>query len=138
MSDTNILDAFAAALADMANLKPDAQSNRGGYVSLSALIAACRPILAKHGLSMTQDMRTTNGEVQVQTSVVGHGSKVSTGWYGLEPKGPGGQELLGAQKFVCRGQLQAFLGITGGDDDAVVPRGQVADLGAACQGQCKH
>ena len=33
--------------------------------------------------------------------------------------------------FMRRFSMQAFLGITGGDDDAVVSRGQVAELGAA-------
>lgn len=123
--------AFAAALADMTNLKPDAKSNRGGYVSLSALLEACRPILAKHGLAVFQQTRSHDGELQVQTVVVGAGGMYHSGWLGIAPKDRGGQEAGAALTFMRRFSLQAFLAITGGDDDAVVPRGQVAELGAA-------
>ena len=114
--------AFAAALGTMSNLKPDAKSNRGGYVSLSALLEASRPILAAHGLGVWQDTRTI---------LVGDGAHISSEWLGMVPAERGGQAVGAALTFLRRFSLQAMLGITGGDDDAVVPRGQVAELGAA-------
>ena len=129
--------AFAAALGDMSNLKPDAKSNRGGYVSLSALLEAARPILAAHGLGVWQDTRTIDGEIQVRTIIVGDGAHISSEWLGMVPAERGipgvvdGQAVGAALTFLRRFSLQAMLGITGGDDDAVVPRGQVAELGAA-------
>jgi len=123
--------AFAAALGTMSNLKPDAKSNRGGYVSLSALLEASRPILAAHGLGVWQDTRTIDGEIQVRTIIVGDGAHISSEWLGMVPAERGGQAVGAALTFLRRFSLQAMLGITGGDDDAVVPRGQVAELGAA-------
>ena len=129
--DAPLSGQVAKALADLHNLRPDARSNRGGYVSLSALLDAARPVLAKHGLAVFQDARTVNGVIEVRTVLVGAGGTLSSDWLGMPPMERGGQAVGSALTFLRRFSLQSFLGITGGDDDAVVPRGQVAMLGAA-------
>lgn len=128
---SELTNAFTKALAGMHNLTPDGKSNRGAYVTLSALLEAVRPIMAKEGLAVSQDCKTEDGQVWVRTIVSGHGYSMHGEWLGMKPAGATGQELGAAIAFLRRFSLQTLLCITGGDDDSVVDRGQVAQLGAA-------
>ena len=122
-----------AALAAMSNPTPEGKSNRGAYVTLDQLTDHGRALLQAHRLAVTVGVWTEDGTVRASVTFL-HPDGAYTPeprGFGVPAKGPSGQEYHAALTFARRGALLSALNITGGNDDAVVPRGQVAELGAA-------
>ncbi len=124
---------LADALNDARNLVGEGKSNRGSYVSLDQLLDECRRVMGAHGYAVVQSASSDDGIVAVTSMVVdGEDRKVfESGRYGVPVQDRNGQAYGAALTFARRGSLMSLLGITGGSEDAVVPRGQVAALGAA-------
>ena len=88
------------------------------WADLGAIRAAINPVLAAHGLAVSQDVKTENGCVSIQTTVMHtSGQEKVSEWFTLQcstdPKQIGGNVTYG-----CRYQLIAFLCIpVQGEDD---------------------
>lgn len=93
------------------------------YVELDGLMAAVRPIAAKHGLSILQDITTEltdNGKMKVWChTVLLHSSGEwveSSGQFNIA-KGTDPQSCGSSQTYIRRYDLSAFLGIAWDKDD---------------------
>ena len=124
---------LADALNDARNLVAEGKSNRGGYVTLDQLLDECRRVMAAHGYAVVQSASSDDGVVAVTSMVVDSEDRkvFESGRYGVPVQDRNGQAYGAALTFARRGSLMSLLGITGGSEDSVVPRGQVASLGAA-------
>ena len=124
---------LADALNAARNLVGEGKSNRGGYVTLDQMLDECRRVMSEHGYGLTQSAETVDGSVGVRTVIVNEHDVVvfESGCYSVPAEERRGQAFGAALTFARRGSLATTLGITGGSDDAVVPAGAVAALGAA-------
>ena len=116
MTMSEVVQALAAALPQIANPSKDGKSHHGRYSTLPALLDHVKPVLAEHGLAVTQDI-TSDG---IYTTVI-HTSGELYRWgpYPVEPaKGP--QAQGSAETYGRRYALQAALGVSGADDDGNV------------------
>ena len=121
------------ALNDARNLVAEGKSNRGGYVTLDQLLDESRRVMGAHGYAVIQSASSDDGIVAVTSMVVDSEDRkvFESGRYGVPVQDRNGQAYGAALTFARRGSLMSLLGITGGTEDAVVPRGKVAELGAA-------
>ena len=124
---------LADVLNDARNLVAEGKSNRGGYVTLDQMLDECRRVMSGHGYGLTQLAETVDGGVGVRTVIVNPDDLIvlESVCFVVPAADRNGQAFGAALTFARRGSLASVLGITGGSDDAVVPAGQVARLGAA-------
>lgn len=118
----DIAAALAKAQLDMQNPKFDAQNPhfRNRYASLAAVRDAVVPVLAKHGISLTQDLRTSSGEISCVT-VLTHssGQQMLFGPLNLPVSKQDAQGYGSAATYARRYALMAVAGVVGdADDDA--------------------
>lgn len=115
-----IAKALAAAQAEMTNPTFDARnphfSNR--FASLAAVRNATVPILAKHGISMNQDLKTTDKGISC-TTILTHssGQYMYFGPLVMPASKPDAQGLGSAATYARRYSLMAVCGVVGDDDD---------------------
>ena len=74
MTETTLIQALAAAQAEMQNAAFDSKSNfskngKNNYASLTAMREATVPILAKHGITVTQGVRYTENGMVMRTTL---------------------------------------------------------------------
>jgi len=114
--------ALVAALADLTNPPKNAKANLGHgkpyqYADLAAILNHVRPVLAKHGLAVTQDVALDDGRLGI-TTTVHHLSGEALRFGPLAgPSGGKWQDLGSAITYARRYALCAALGIAGDDDD---------------------
>lgn len=90
---------------------------RSKFAPLCEILTVVRPLLAKHGLVMTQATDVTeHGPVLVTTIHASDGTHI-TGRYPLEPSKKDPQGYAAAVTYARRYALTAMLGIAGDDDD---------------------
>ena len=112
---------LAAALAEMqsptANKVNPAFKSR--YATLDHILDTVRPILAKHGLALTQAVYSTEGRVGVKTSIVHPEGFIELGEITVATKpDTTAQQVGGILTYLRRQSIQAALGIaTDLDDD---------------------
>lgn len=112
---------LAAALAEMssptANKVNPAFKSR--YATLDHILDTVRPILAKHGLALTQAVYSTEGRVGVKTSIVHPEGLIELGEITVATKpDTTAQQVGGILTYLRRQSIQAALGIaTDLDDD---------------------
>lgn len=112
---------LAAALAEMesptANKVNPAYKSR--YATLDHILDTVRPILAKHGLALTQAVYSTEGRVGVKTSIVHPEGLLELGEITVATKpDTTAQQVGGILTYLRRQSIQAALGIaTDLDDD---------------------
>lgn len=89
------------------------------YAPLPDILNLVRPILAKHGLSVTQeDVTDENGGVGVATTLLHNsGQYIEYAPFFLHPKNLDPQTAGGAITYARRYALNAVLGISGEEDD---------------------
>lgn len=124
-----IASALAKAQLDMTNPRFDTQNPffKNRYASLAAVRDAVVPALAKHGLCLTQDLRTSEGAVSC-TTILTHasGQQMSFGPYTLPVSKQDAQGYGSASTYARRYHLMAVCGVVGDADDdaeAAVNRG---------------
>ena len=113
--------ALAKAHTELTNPKKDSKAELGQYsykyASLGAILDHVRPVLAKHGLSIAQNVEIQEGRVEVTTLL----THASGGWLSFGPiAGPTGntwQTLGSGITYGRRYALTAALGIAAEDDD---------------------
>jgi len=113
--------AFAAALAEMTSPKANKVNPafKSKYATLDAILDHVRPILAKHGLALTQSVHSEEGRVGVQTRIVGTEGFLDLGSITVATKPETtAQQVGGILTYLRRQSIQASLGIaTDLDDD---------------------
>lgn len=113
--------AFALALAEMTSPKANKMNPafKSKYATLDAILDHVRPILAKHGLALTQSVHSEEGRVGVCTRVVGPDGFLDLGSITVATKPETtAQQVGGILTYLRRQSIQASLGIaTDLDDD---------------------
>ncbi len=125
-----LLGALAKAQQEFEVVRHDEENPyyKSGYASLGAVIASCRPILQKYGLTVIQPSYGVNGEAGVET-IIFHAESgewlSSTVMVALPPntKKPG-EEAGKAITYLRRYSLQSLLGVYSGDDDDLQSSGK--------------
>lgn len=113
--------ALVAAQADLTNPVKNASANTGtfaySYADLPTILDHVRPVLAKHGLAITQNVAMTEGRMEVFTTLHHESGEFLT--FGPIAGSSGGnwQALGSAVTYARRYSLTAALGIAGDDDD---------------------
>ncbi len=118
-----LLGALAKAQQEFEVVRHDEENPyyKSRYASLGAVIASCRPILQKYGLTVIQPSHGVNGEAGIET-IIFHAESgewlSSVAMVALPPntKKPG-EEAGKAITYLRRYSLQSLLGVYSGDDD---------------------
>ena len=115
----DVYAALAAVNQEVVNPHKDGRGNYGTYLTLDTLLDYVRPIYAKHGLSVLQDVTTDpdTDALSVRTIIAHTSGECVTFGPVTGPAGPSWQALGGAVSYARRYALLAALGVAGGDDD---------------------
>lgn len=125
--------ALVAAMADMSGIGRDKTAKvemKGGgsysykYTDLATVFDHVRPILAKHGLGIVQDVQGLQGGMIGVSTILVHGASGERMIFGPLPMPSGGtpQALGSAITYARRYALLAALGIATEDDDGQTAR----------------
>lgn len=115
-----IAKALAAAQCEMTNPVFDSANPhfRNRFASLAAVRNAVVPVLAKHGISMTQDLQTVEKGVACITILTHEsGQRMTFGPLVMPATKPDAQGLGSAATYARRYALMAVCGVVGDDDD---------------------
>ena len=113
--------ALVAALGELSEV-PKGQTATAGtysysYADLGSVLSYVRPILAKHGLAVTQPVTALDGDVVVETVIL-HTSGESLAFGKLSmPRGQTPQQTGSAITYARRYSLLSTLGLATADDD---------------------
>jgi hypothetical protein len=124
--------AVVEALSELTEIVADETADTGQYkyryATLGRIMGVVRPVLARHGLVVTQQLAGDQGTVAVQT-VLEHasGAQHASGWLVVAAP-PSAQQLGSWVSYLRRYQLVALLGLAIEDDD-----GRSAGAPAAAQ-----
>ena len=113
--------ALVAAQADLRNPAKDRTANTGTYsykyADLASILDLVRPILAEHGLAITQDVRMEDGRLLIHSRLI-HSSGECLDFGPLAGSvGTSWQQTGGGITYARRYALQAILGIAADEDD---------------------
>ena len=110
--------AIVAAYAELGHVTKDARGNYGTHATISGVLDAAKPILAKHGLAVMQTFGMFEpGFVSVETTLV-HTSGEALNGGGLRMPAPNDpQKVGGAISYARRYALMTVLGLAAEDDD---------------------
>lgn len=116
----NLIQALVSARAEMTAPKKTSSNPafRSKFADLAAILEAVEPALTKHGLAVTQSMRTAPEGVMLLDTTLWHTSGESlTSTAELHPEKATLQGLGSAITYLRRYQLQALLCLAAEDDD---------------------
>jgi len=120
MSD-DLVSALAAAQAEFQPIvkshKADAGKYTYTYANLADTLAAVVPALNKHGIVLLQPMLWTEGGVELQTVLLGHGGRLTSS-LPLNLDNLPAQEAGKLISYMRRYLVTSFLGLAADDDDA--------------------
>lgn len=115
-----IAKALAAAQSEMTNPGFDSQNPhfRSKFASLASVRNAVVPVLAKHGICMTQDLASAEGGIAC-TTILTHesGQRMVFGPLFMPATKPDAQGMGSAATYARRYALMAVAGVVGDDDD---------------------
>ena len=119
-SRSKVCAALVAAQADLRNPAKDKTANTGTYsykyADLASILDLVRPILAKHGLAITQDVVMQDGRLLIYTRLI-HASGECLDFGPLAGQvGTSWQQTGGGITYARRYALQAVLGLQSEDD----------------------
>lgn len=111
--------AMAKAQAELKNPSLDSVNPhfRNSYASLAGILASVRPVLAKHGLCLTQHLAGTGEGISCTTIVVHASGQFLESTLTLPATKRDPQGLGSVSTYARRYAVQAVLGISGDDDD---------------------
>lgn len=128
-----IAKALAAAQAKMQNPRFDSQNPhfRSKFASLAAVRDAVIPVMAEHGISVTQELTSTESGAIACTTILMHesGQWLAYGPLAMRPVKDDPQGRGSASTYAKRYSLQAVAGVVGDEDDdgeAAQSRGKVS------------
>ena len=112
-------EALVAAIGELSNVAKTAANPffKSKYAPLDAIIDATRPILAKHGLAVTQQPIFMEGTAGVETTILHKGGHSTTSTLLLPLKDQSPQGAGSAITYARRYALAAVLGVASEDDD---------------------
>ena len=118
---SKVCAALVAAQADLRNPPKDKTANTGTYsykyADLASILDLVRPILAKHGLAITQDVQMEDGRLLIHSRLI-HSSGECLDFGPLAGSvGSSWQQTGGGITYARRYALQAILGIAADEDD---------------------
>lgn len=111
---------LAAALAEMHSPKADKVNPafKSKYASLDGILDTVRPVLAKHGLGLTQAIVASEGRVGVRTSIVHPEGILDMGEVSVAVKPDTTAQQIGSSiTYLRRQSIQAAMGIATDTDD---------------------
>ncbi len=111
--------ALCKAQGEMKNAPKDAVNPffKSHYADLASCWDALRPVLSKHGLSVTQYTLAKAEGTELVTLLLHTSGEWVRGTYPINPKDPSPQALGSALTFGKRYALQAITGLASEDDD---------------------
>ena len=120
---SKVLAKFAAAAAEIGNMKPNDSGNYGKFVNLAAILDTATPVLVAHGVNVVQVCgRDDEGRVTVTTLAVdletGDTAEVGT-FAGAAPDPQKAGAVISYGRRYC---LATALGIAGDDDLDKAPK----------------
>ena len=108
------------ALAEFENVKANKinPAFKARYVSLDALLEACKPILHKHNLALIQTLVSDEGKVGIETSFLhASGQSFAFGKLMVKAENLTAQQVGGALTYIRRQSIQTACGISVDLDD---------------------
>jgi hypothetical protein len=136
------------ALAEFENVKANKinPAFKARYVSLDALLEACKPVLHKHNLALIQTLVSDEGKVGIETSFLhSSGQSFSFGKLMVKAENLTAQQVGGALTYIRRQSIQTACGISVDlDDDGhrastpVAPQAAVVQSAVAPQAPLKQ
>ena len=120
MSTPTAYGRLAAALAEMTSPKADKvnPAYKSKYASLDGILDTVRPILAKHGLGLSQSIVASEGRVGVKTVIVHADGVIDMGEVTIAVKPDTTAQQVGSSiTYLRRQSIQAAMGIATDTDD---------------------
>ena len=120
MSTPTAYGRLAAALAEMTSPKADKVNPafKSKYCSLDGILDTVRPILAKHGLGLSQAIVASEGRVGVKTVIVHAEGVIDMGEVTVSVKPDTTAQQVGSSiTYLRRQSIQAAMGIATDTDD---------------------
>jgi hypothetical protein len=114
-----IADALASAQAELTDPVKDSVNPhfKSRYADLATVLKTVRPVLAKHGIAVTQTTRVEDdGRVLLVTRLHWHDEEI-VGYYPVSPTKNDPQGLGSAMTYARRYTLQAMVGVAADEDD---------------------
>ena len=114
-----IADALAAAQAELTDPAKDSVNPhfKSRYADLATVLKTVRPVLSKHGISVTQTTRVEDdGRVLLVTRLHWHDEEI-VGYYPVIPQQNTPQGFGSAMTYARRYTLQAIVGVAADEDD---------------------
>ena len=114
----NALAEFENVRANKINPQFSTATKKSGYVSLDALLEACKPVLHKHNLALIQTLVSDEGKVGIETSFLhASGQSFAFGKLMVKAENLTAQQVGGALTYIRRQSIQTACGISVDLDD---------------------
>ena len=121
MDSKELFSALVKAQAEMGNAPKDGKNPhfKSNYATLQSVIDTVRPVLAKHGLTFTQNFCDSDlGTVAIETIIIHEsGQQMGTGIFRVPTTKQDAQGYGSALTYCKRYSLQTAFGIASEDDD---------------------
>lgn len=119
MTYKTIAEALAKFQSEIVDPVLDCKNPHYGspYASITSILKAVRPVMAKHGLSVTQIPTLENDKLILKTIVLHSSGETIEGNYPLNPVKQDPQGIGSAITYAKRYALNAMLGLGDEDDD---------------------
>lgn len=113
-----LAEALAAAQLEITDPQKDAVNPhfRSRYADLATVLKTVRPVLARHGIAMTQTTQILDGALVLVTRLHWRDEELA-GYYPINPTKADPQGYGSALTYARRYALQAIVGVAADDDD---------------------
>ena len=118
VAPTTLAEALAAAQLEITDPAKDAVNPhfRSRYADLATVLKTVRPVLAKHGIALTQTTQILDGALVLVTRLHWRDEELA-GYYPINPTKADPQGYGSAMTYARRYALQAIVGVAADDDD---------------------
>ena len=113
-----LAEALAAAQLEIADPQKDSVNPhfRSRYADLATVLKTVRPVLAKHGIALTQTTQILDGALVLVTRLHWRDEELA-GYYPISPTKADPQGYGSALTYARRYTIQAIVGVAADDDD---------------------
>lgn len=118
VAPTTLAEALAAAQLEITDPQKDSVNPhfRSRYADLATVLKTVRPVLAKHGIALTQTTQILDGALVLVTRLHWRDEELA-GYYPINPTKADPQGYGSALTYARRYALQAIVGVAADDDD---------------------
>lgn len=115
---STLAEALAAAQREIADPQKDSVNPhfRSRYADLATVLKTVRPVLAKHGIALTQTTQILDGALVLVTRLHWRDEELA-GYYPISPTKADPQGYGSALTYARRYTIQAIVGVAADDDD---------------------